>query len=390
MTPSRILITGATGFIGSRLCERMMLDYQLPYRALVRNFARAPRIARLGCEMVAGSVDDIQAIDRALEHCDTVVHLAFSHPSHTRSLVNACRRRGIARFVHISSIAVHGPQPGPECAREETAGIGHYPGQDYSNMKAAAELAVQTAIKQGFPAVILRPTIVYGPYGPFVSSIVNTSRTLGVFTLLDQGGGICNAVYVDDLCDAIRDAIATDTGVGSAFFVNGDRAVSWREFNLTFARMVDPPPRIVSMNSDEVRRHWAAQRPTLKSNILAAGRLAMAPEFHRQLGTVPALGSLIKFGKEMAKRMLSPERTAALKQMRSGSGGSPAMEPDVPWPDPGRIVRECMQLEFSNERARTVLGWQPKFDLAAGAAGTRTWLDFAGMLSADDRPLTGR
>ena len=46
MKPARILVTGATGFIGSRLCELLSLEHSLPYRALVRNFSRATRIAR--------------------------------------------------------------------------------------------------------------------------------------------------------------------------------------------------------------------------------------------------------------------------------------------------------------------------------------------------------
>jgi uncharacterized protein YbjT (DUF2867 family) len=72
MNPSRILVTGSTGFIGSRLCERLALDYKLPYRAMVYNFSHAPRIARLGAEMVAGDLDEAESLTRALNGCDTV------------------------------------------------------------------------------------------------------------------------------------------------------------------------------------------------------------------------------------------------------------------------------------------------------------------------------
>jgi nucleoside-diphosphate-sugar epimerase len=278
MTPSKILVTGATGFIGSRLCERLALDHKLPYRALVRNFAHAPRIARLGSEMAAGSFDDQQALERALGGCDTVVHLADSEPSHTRTLVQASKRRGICRFVHISSIAVHGPQPDQSCSTERGATIGRYPGEDYSNRKAAAERIVQQAINGGFPAIILRPTIVYGPYGPFVKYVITATRISGVVTLLDEGSGVCNAVYVDDVCDAIVAAIQSDSGVGEAFFVNADRAVTWREFNLTFATMVHADAPVVNVRCDEVRAYWAARRPTLRTNASALARLAMSPD----------------------------------------------------------------------------------------------------------------
>ena len=218
-----------------------------------------------GADMVGGDLDDRASLDRALTGCDTVVHLAYSDGSQTRALVRACRKRGIKRFVHMSSIAVHGADPSPACAHEPTAIIGRYPGQEYSNVKAAAERVVQRAIKDGFGAVILRPTIVYGPYGPFVSTVVDSARERGVVTLLDEGRGICNAVYVDDVCDAIRAAVDTEQGVGNAFFVTADHAVTWREFNQTFADMVSPPARIVSVSSEEVRRYWASQEPTLRS-----------------------------------------------------------------------------------------------------------------------------
>ena len=384
MTRSRILVTGSTGFIGARLCERLTVDYKLAYRALVRDFGRAPRIARLAAEMVRGDIDDLESVERALDGCDTVVHLAYSDGPQTRRLLRACRKRGIQRFVHMSSIAVHGANPGPESAREETAPIGHYPGEEYSNMKAAAERAVQAAIRQGLRAVILRPTIVYGPYGPFVTSIVDAARERGVLTLLDEGRGVCNSVYVDDVCDAIRAAIENDRALGSAFFVTADRAVTWREFNLAFAEMVVPSPRVVSVRSDEVRRYWASQRPTLKENLAAAGRLAASADFHQQLATVPLFGSLITGGKRIVKSVLSSDRLATLKHLR----GTPAhdggnRDQGMAWPDMGRVTRECLGIAFSNERARTVLGWRPRYDLQAGAAITRTWLEFAKALTLD-------
>ena len=382
MNPSRILVTGSTGFIGSRLCERLALDYKLPYRAMVHNFSHAPRIARLGAEMVAGDLDDAASLRRALNGCDTVVHLAYSDGPQTRKLVQACRKEGIKRLVHMSSIAVHGADPAPECAHEDTATIGRYPGQEYSNLKAAAELVVQRAIRDGLAAVILRPTIVYGPYGPFVSSIVDSARELGIFTLLDEGRGICNAVYVDDLCDAIHSAIEAEQGLGSAFFVTADHAVTWREFNLAFADMVVPPPQIGSVSSDEVRRYWTAQRPTVKSNITALARLATSVEFHRQLSGVPLLRTLITAGKRVVKPLLSPERIGALKDRRDShirDGSSAGL--GVSWPDLGRVTRECMRIEFSNDRARTLLEGRPRYDLRAGAAVTRSWLESTNRLS---------
>ncbi|MGC2414138.1 MAG: NAD-dependent epimerase/dehydratase family protein [Stellaceae bacterium] len=376
MSYERILITGASGFIGSRLCEKLTLQYRLPYRALVRNYSRAARIARLAPEMVAGDLTDPAALDAALSGCDAVVHLAFVEKENVEdNLLAACRRARIKRFVHISSMAVHGPQPGPECAREETATIRHY-NQDYSDAKARAEKKVQRAIAHGLPGVILRPTIVYGPYGPFVVRVIESARE-GAVTLIDDGLGICNAVYVDDVCDAIYAALHTETGLGKAFFINGDRAVSWRDFNLTFAKMVSPEIEIRSVSAREVRAYWEAGKPSLRSNISAMKRLLSSEDFQDQLATVPALRSAIRWSKGRLKKILSADRVIALQY--AGAGPLASAE-STSWPDMGRIVREDFHLEFSNALAKQLLDWKPAFDFPAGAAMTKTWLEFADML----------
>ena len=235
MQYSRVLITGASGFIGSRLCEKFKLQYAIPYRAVVHRFARAARIARLGSEMVGMDLSDPTSLDAALEGCDAVVHLAYVDAGKAEeTLLAACRRARVKRFVHISSMAVHGPNPGPECAHEETATIGRY-NEPYSDAKARAEKVVQREIARGLPGVILRPTIVYGPYSPFVVRVIEAARA-GAISLIDEGSGVCNAVYVDDVCDAIYAALESERAIGQAVFITGDRAVSWRDYNLTFAK----------------------------------------------------------------------------------------------------------------------------------------------------------
>jgi len=376
MRYQKILITGASGFIGSRLCEKLALQYKVPHRALVRNFGRAARIARLGTEMVAGDLSDQASLKGALSGCDAVVHLAFSStPKVEEALVSACRHAAIRRFVHISSAAVHGPNPGPECAREETATIRHY-GESYSDAKARAEKVVQQAIDEGLPGVILRPTIVYGPYSSFVTDVVKAAGS-GTISLIDDGKGICNAVFVDDVCDAIYAALDSDAALGKALFVNADRAVSWKEFNLTFANMVQPQPSIENISAQEARMYWASTKPSFRSNVVALKRLVTSADFHDRLGTVPAFRSGITWTKAILKRILTADQVKAAQRIVN-SGSREVARPE--WPDPGRLVREDFHREFSNELAKQSLGWRPKYDFPAGAALTRTWLEFTRML----------
>src|SRR5205085_6940941 len=193
MTPSKILITGATGFIGTRLCERLQLHYRVPYRAAVRNFGNAAKIARLGAEMMPANLLVSATLNHALVGCDAVIHLAHGDDADaaraTENLLEACKRQGIRRFVHVSSMSVHGPSPGPQCAYERSATIGRYH-ESYCDAKAAAENRVQAAVRTGLPAVILRPTVVFGPYSPFVVQVISAARS-GTVSLIDGGGGVC-------------------------------------------------------------------------------------------------------------------------------------------------------------------------------------------------------
>ena len=230
-------------------------------------------------------------------------------------------------------MAVHGPNPDQRCAHEATATIGQY-NEAYSDAKARSEKLVQQAIANGLPGVILRPTVVYGPYSPFVTRVVRDARN-GAISLIDNGAGVCNAVHVDDVCDAVRTALFADTASGKAFFINADRAITWKEFNLTFGNMVAPPPSVTNFPASEVRAHWQAAKPSLRSNISALKRLVRSPAFHDQLGTVPALKSAITWTKVNLKKVLSADQVSALQGAAAPSTSASGM----PWPDRGRLVR---------------------------------------------------
>lgn len=336
--PKLCLVTGATGFIGSRFCARLQWAEVQKIRVLARSTEKASSISGSFVEVVQGDLLDPRTIAKALEGCDAVVHLAHADDDiaakATRNLVDAAVRAGVKRFVHVSSMAVHGPDPGPADAHESTARIGRY-GESYCDAKAEEEEIVRRAIESsGLPAVILRPTIVYGPGGSFVESILKDARN-GRVSLVDEGSGVCNAVYIDDVCDAIEAALTNPHAIGSAVFINGDHAVSWKQFVLAFASLVDSSPVVENVRSADALAWWA-KHPA------------------RPVKTARTLPQKV-FRK--AIRTLLPKPVAPL------------------YPSVGRIQRETVRIEFANTEAKRVLNWTPKVDFAAGVDRVKEWLD---------------
>jgi nucleoside-diphosphate-sugar epimerase len=384
--PARILVTGATGFIGSRLCELLSLQHRLPYRALVRNFSRAARIARLDAELVAGDMLDASSLARAVEGCDVVVNLAHGDDKtcdrQTSHLIEASVRAGVRRFVHMSSMAVYGPSPKLPLITEDGAPVERC-GEAYSDAKVAAEAVVAAAARRGkLATVVLRPTIVYGPYSFFVTPIIHDARQ-GKVSLIDGGSGVCNAVYVDDVCDAITAAIDRDDAIGAAFQINGDTRITWRDFITTFADMVEGAKTIHDHSTDEIATHWQARRPRARDSVTAALRLAVSPTFHAQLATIPPVGTLIRATKELvAGRITAVQRTTLKARLHGGRADHTTghESPPVRVPSEGRVVREAYRSWVSNDLAKARLGWRPAHPFPLGAQRTAAWLRFARLI----------
>src|SRR5262249_20961295 len=144
MTPLRVLITGATGFVGSRLCEVMMLTGACRPRALVHSTGSVARIARFPLDFVIGHTSEPRSRAAAMKGCDAVVHLARgSDQVSTQGLENVLRAASeeeVQRLVHVSSVAVFGDRPTPASHTENATP--HPGGNEYGRKKLEQEVRV--------------------------------------------------------------------------------------------------------------------------------------------------------------------------------------------------------------------------------------------------------
>jgi nucleoside-diphosphate-sugar epimerase len=241
----RVLITGASGFIGCRLSERIHFGSDRTVRALIRTPGRAVRLARMPVEFAVGDLASPADLARALEGCDAVVHAGIGtswreservavNVQGTRNLVDAALRAGVKRFVHISTIALYGERV-TGTITEETP-LHPTKGWDYAESKFQAEQIVLEAAARGLPAVILRPSVVYGPHNMTIVQRPLTHLLQGRLELVNCRDIPSNTIYVDNLCFGIQRVLdAASDLTGQIFLMNDDDGFTWGDYFGYFA-----------------------------------------------------------------------------------------------------------------------------------------------------------
>ncbi len=193
-----VLVTGGTGAIGGRLVEKLVLQERAQVRVLVRNFGHVPRIACFPIEMIGGDVTDPVSLSSAAKDCDVVFHCAFDfHGSlndrkqagieGTRHVCEAVLSQGVRRLVYLSTFAVYGRTKDGELTESST----WQPSEtSYTHIKRKAETLVADLFhKRGLPAVILQPTIVYGPFCTHWTTTPVSNLLTSLVPLVDGGQG---------------------------------------------------------------------------------------------------------------------------------------------------------------------------------------------------------
>lgn len=169
----RIALTGATGYTGGHLLDALLRRGDR-VAALARAGATSPHLRATGVDVVEGDLSDGAALGRLVEGADAVLHVAAvyrtaGHPDSyyhevnvggTERLLEAAASAGVRRFVHTSTVGVHGHVATPP-ADESTP---FAPGDVYQQTKAEAErLALALGERRGVPVAVVRPGAIYGP-----------------------------------------------------------------------------------------------------------------------------------------------------------------------------------------------------------------------------------
>lgn len=250
----KVLVTGGTGFAGSHLVDRLISD-GFEVRVIARSQKKAEKLKEKGVDIVLGSITDKDVIKEAVNGVKKVYHLAANwrtagvpdkvywdvNVGGTRNLLEASIKENIERFVHCSTMGVHGHVdeiPSNENTR-------YNPGDIYQVTKLEAEkLALNFYKEKGLPVSVIRPCAIYGPGD---MRLLKMFRAIAKkrFIMLGSGETLYHMVYVTDLAEGFRLAADKEKAIGGAFLIGGEEYISLNKLAKMIAKEIGvSPPKI--------------------------------------------------------------------------------------------------------------------------------------------------
>ncbi len=329
----KVLVTGATGLLGSHLVD-MLLEQGHEVRALARKSSDLSHLRATGADVCLASLEDCNGVSGILDGVDVVIHTAArvmpgwgtwedfesTAVKGTQNLLEASVKAGVKRFVYVSSITVMGKNclcetPADETAPCEIGPLNYHTYYDWSKLKG--ELIALDFQNQGkIDVTIVRPGMIYGPRCRLLTDrIFRYVKNLPIVFMPGKCDARTALVYVTDVADCVIAAATIDKAVGQIYNIAPLQEIRYRDF------------------------------------IKAMARAVGKPEFHITLPLfiLQAAGAVIELWSKLIRSKNLPFLTRA----------------DV------RFLKEGMHVDCS--KARRELGWEPRVSIEEGTRMYVQW-----------------
>jgi len=323
----RSLVTGATGFVGSHIAERLIKEGD-EVVALVRKTSNTAFLSSIGVKLTYGDVNDAASLKRAMYGIDVVYHSAaladeWISPKEayrvnvegTKNLLDAAREADVKRFIFVSSLAVLG-------MKDHYGTIADAPyyktGDSYIDTKIDSEQLVMDYYKRyNFPVTVVRPGFVFGPRDAKLIPRLSDRLSKNQFMFVGSGKNKINAVYIENLTDAITSAAKNEKAIGQKYNVTNDSGMTLEELVLSIVEI---------WKFDTPKKHIPKFMAYLVCNILTGlARLAKAKE--------------------------------------------------PPYITKTRIKFLSLNLDFNIDKTKNDLGYSPRISIKEGLKRTKDWMD---------------
>lgn len=246
----RVLVTGATGFLGYRFIERYHTEYELV--ATGRNLKMGEKIRYLGVDFQRAQIDDADAIDALVEGVDAVVHSAgLSSPwgryddfyqanvQGTQSVVDACLKHGVKRLVHISTPSLYAENKDKSDVRESDPLPAQFANHYAATKHLGDQIVFKAAEESGLEAVLLRPRALIGRGDTVIMPRLLRAHQEGRLRVIGNGRNWVDLTAVSNVCHAIDLALHSGPETwGEAFNItNGKPVRLWDTLEEALARL---------------------------------------------------------------------------------------------------------------------------------------------------------
>lgn len=357
----KVLVTGATGFIGSLLAERLHIHEGADVRAMVHNWPKAAYISRFDLELVKADITNYEDVEKAVEGCDYVFHcVGLGGPNAmkinadgTENVVKACIKHNVKRVVYLSSVVVHGDKITDGMTAD--APFKSY-GDVYADAKIEAEKRFWKLTKElNIEASVIRPSYVWGPMSEWFSVEIIKQMKQNKFYWVDNGSGSCNAVYVENVVDLALICGQHPKAIGESFLITDDEKVNWRNFYGQYAHMLHLDANSfpsIPLKDGSYRQFLKFNKKKLTKTISDLWNKVLANEKSRPFYSKWFLRAPRKVLKLMLKQVLKrlPEKSESEMAIYNFQGF------------------------IDITKTKQLLDYKPRFSIAKGMERTKEWL----------------
>lgn len=255
----KILVTGATGFLGKRLVEHLV-EKGYPVRALARKLSNLEKLKRLDIEILFGDVADVESLKPAFEGIDYVIHAAadtsgneedgqLSTIQGTKNIIDLCEQFKIERLIYISSCSVYGVsdyKSGQIVTEESTLERFPLKRGPYSHAKLEAETFIRQAFgKSSTSIVCLRPGTIIGPGGEIFTPMMGFALGHKMFAIIGTGKFVLPLIYIDNLVEAIINSMEKGSSNGKIYNVIDMDRLTKKDYVDLLLRRLYPKARYI-------------------------------------------------------------------------------------------------------------------------------------------------
>jgi nucleoside-diphosphate-sugar epimerase len=234
----KVLVTGATGFIGSHLVKALVNKKDKKIRVLVKKGEPQDILNGLDVEIFTGDLLDMDSLEEALCDVDIVYHCAAYTKSKplsmllkvnvdgTKNLFQIALEKKVTKIIYLSSVEVINGNPGD--ILDDT--MPYAAENDYGISKIEAEKIALEYRNKGLKIAILRPCMVYGPGEPHFFNWILRLLKLRMMFIVGNGDGLFPLVYVDDVVQAMILSEENINAFDTTYIITGDEIPTVKEF----------------------------------------------------------------------------------------------------------------------------------------------------------------